>query len=101
MLTHGNLASNVNLSPGSLGLGEQDTCISFLPLSHVTARHLDYALLCHGVKLAYCPRFEKLPDAMKVVQPTIFVAVPRVYEKIRQAVEGRSAASPVKSKILK
>ncbi len=37
---------------------------------------------------------------MKVVKPTIFVAVPRVYEKIRQAVEGKSAASPVKSKIL-
>jgi len=34
------------------------------------------------------------------VKPTVFVAVPRVYEKIRQAVEGKSAASPVKLKIL-
>ncbi len=101
MLTHGNLASNINLSTGSLGLGDKDICISFLPLSHVTARHLDYALLCHGTKLAYCPRFELLPEAMKSVRPTIFVAVPRVYEKIRQAVEGKSAASPVKLKILR
>ncbi len=100
MLTHGNLASNMNLSTGSLGLGDKDICISFLPLSHVTARHLDYTLLCHGTKLAYCPKFELLPEAMKSVRPTIFVAVPRVYEKIRQAVEGKSAASPVKSKIL-
>jgi long-chain acyl-CoA synthetase len=100
MLTHGNLASNVNLSTGSLGLSDKDVCISFLPLSHVTARHLDYALLCHGTKLAYCAKFDQLPAAMKIVQPTIFVAVPRVYEKIRQAVEGKSAASPVKLKIL-
>src|SRR5215469_16527041 len=88
MLTHGNLASNVNVSTGSLGIGDKDTCISFLPLSHVTARHLDYALLCHGTKLAYCGRFDLLPQAMQSVRPTIFVAVPRVYEKIRQAVEG-------------
>jgi long-chain acyl-CoA synthetase len=50
--------------------------------------------------LAYCPKFDLLPEAMKTVKPTIFVAVPRVYEKIRQAVEGKSAASPVKLKIL-
>jgi long-chain acyl-CoA synthetase len=37
---------------------------------------------------------------MKALQPTIFVAVPRVYEKIRQAVEAKSAASPIKSRIL-
>ncbi|HXC95897.1 MAG TPA: long-chain fatty acid--CoA ligase [Edaphobacter sp.] len=100
MLTQGNLASNVNYSTGPLGFTNSDSCISFLPLSHVTARHLDYAMMCHGARLAYCPKFEKLPEAMKTVKPTVFVAVPRVYEKIRQAVEGKSAASPVKLKIL-
>jgi long-chain acyl-CoA synthetase len=100
MLTHGNVASNVNLSTGPLGFTDKDSCISFLPLSHVTARHLDYAMLCHGARLAYCPRFDLLAPAMKAVKPTVFVAVPRVYEKIRQAVEGKSAASPVKAKIL-
>jgi len=100
MLTHGNLASNLNVTTGPFGLDDKDSCISFLPLSHVTARHLDYALMCSGTKLAYCPKFDLLPAAMKAVRPTIFVAVPRVYEKIRQAVEGKSAASAVKSRIL-
>jgi len=100
MLTHGNLASNINYSTGLMGFGEKDSCISFLPLSHVTARHLDYAMMCHGAKVAYCPKFDQLPVAMKSVKPTILVAVPRVYEKIRQAVEGKSALSPVKLKIL-
>jgi long-chain acyl-CoA synthetase len=48
MLTHGNLASNFSLSTKPFGFSETDTCISFLPLSHVTARHLDYALMCDG-----------------------------------------------------
>jgi long-chain acyl-CoA synthetase len=100
MLTHENMTSNVNVSTGEMGFGDKDSCISFLPLSHVTARHTDYALLSHGVRLAYCAKFDQLPQAMKVVKPTIFLAVPRVYEKIRQAVEGKSAASPVKLKIM-
>ena len=37
---------------------------------------------------------------MPAVKPTTFVAVPRVYEKIRQGVEGKSAHSPVKKRIL-
>jgi len=100
MLTHGNLASNINVTTDPLGFDATDSCISFLPLSHVTARHLDYALMCYGTRLAYCPKFDLLPAAMKVIRPTIFVAVPRVYEKIRQAVEAKSAASPVKSRML-
>jgi long-chain acyl-CoA synthetase len=99
-LTHGNLASNVSISTGPMGFGAKDSCISFLPLSHVTARHVDYALMCAGAKLAYLPKFDLLVGAMKQVHPTIFVGVPRVYEKIRQGVEGKSAHSPVKKRIL-
>jgi long-chain acyl-CoA synthetase len=98
MLTHGNLASNFSLSTKPFGFNETDTCISFLPLSHVTARHLDYALMCDGTTLAYCPKFDQLKDAMQAVKPTILVAVPRVYEKIRHGVEGKSHG--VKKKIL-
>jgi long-chain acyl-CoA synthetase len=90
MLTHGNLASNISVSTKPFGLTEEDSCISFLPLSHVTARHLDYGLMCDEVTLAYCPKFDGIREAMQAVRPTIFVAVPRVYEKIRQGVEGKS-----------
>ncbi len=101
MLTHGNLGSNVDISTGPLGFNGTDRCISFLPLSHVTARHTDYALLCQEVVIAYCPRFDQLASSMQAVKPTIFLSVPRVYEKIRHAVEGKSATSPVKSRILR
>jgi long-chain acyl-CoA synthetase len=100
MITHGNLASNMSLSTIPLGFSEKDSCISFLPLSHVMARHLDYTLLAQGARVAYCPKFDQLPAAMKAVKPTIFVGVPRVYEKVRQAVEGKSSASKVKGMML-
>ena len=100
MLTHGNLASNVNVSTSPMGFTDKDSCISFLPLSHVTARHTDYALMSAGVRIAYLPSFNLLAAAMKAVNPTIFLGVPRVYEKIRQGVEGKSAGSAVKKGIL-
>jgi long-chain acyl-CoA synthetase len=101
MLTHGNIASNLNYSLAEFDLGVEDSCISFLPLSHITARHLDYALFAKGTTVAYCPKFDTLPQAMAQVRPTIFVGVPRVYEKVRQAVEQKSAGSPVKNKLLR
>ena len=90
MLTHGNIGSNLQHSTDDLDIRRSDISISFLPLSHVTARHLDYALYGLGVVLAYCPSFNDLPKAMKAVKPTVFLAVPRVYEKIRQAVEHKA-----------
>ena len=93
MLTHGNIASNLNHSTTPFNFTAEDVSISFLPLSHITARHLDYALLFRGAVLAYCPEVGRLVRIMPQVKPTIFVAVPRVYEKVRQGVEGKAAAA--------
>jgi len=100
MLTHGNLASNTCFATREFGFTPEDGCISFLPLSHITARALDYAMFFYGAQIAYCPQFDKLPATMKQVRPTVFVGVPRVYEKIRQGVEQKSAASKMKARIL-
>ncbi|MGC9159186.1 MAG: AMP-dependent synthetase/ligase [Terracidiphilus sp.] len=100
VLTHGNIASNQNLAAADFDLGPSDACISFLPLSHITARALDYVMYTHGAQVAYCSHFDKLPQAMREIRPTIFVGVPRVYEKIRQEVERRAALSPVKKWLL-
>jgi long-chain acyl-CoA synthetase len=82
MLTHGNIASNISYSLRAFNMRPGLVSISFLPLCHITARHLDFALLYHGVTLAYCPFIEELPRTLLEVRPSLFVAVPRVYEKI-------------------
>lgn len=89
MLTHGNLASNLAQSGRSLDWHPGDLSLSFLPLSHVTARHVDYLCFLRGVTLAYCPSFDELPKKLQETRPQLIVAVPRVYEKVRQEVERR------------
>ncbi len=99
MLTHGNLASNLNVSLDMYDIDKDDLCVSFLPLSHVTARHLDYALFNIGTPLAYCSNVDDLPRTMAEVHPTIIVAVPRVYEKIYNKVQ--YAAHGIKHALIK
>jgi long-chain acyl-CoA synthetase len=95
MLTHGNLASNISHSMEGFDVGTKaEVSISFLPLSHVTARHADCALLYRGVVLAYCPDLAQLAQALAEVQPAVFVGVPRVYEKIREQVILKAAGFP-------
>ena len=95
MLTHGNMASNIACSMEAFGFGNKnEVSVSFLPLSHVTARHVDFALLYRGVVLAYCPDISQLAQALSEVRPNIFIAVPRVYEKIRQQVIVKATGFP-------
>jgi long-chain acyl-CoA synthetase len=96
MLTHGNLASNIAHSLSGFPLGGGEISISFLPLSHVTARHVDFAMLSRSVTLAYVSAVDQLPQALLEVCPTVFVGVPRVYEKIHGQVDLKAKGFPKK-----
>ncbi|MFZ0322106.1 MAG: long-chain fatty acid--CoA ligase [Candidatus Sulfotelmatobacter sp.] len=94
MLTHGNMASNINYSLLEFDMRPGLISVSFLPLSHVTARHVDLAMLYHGVTLAYCPFIENLAETLLEVRPSICVSVPRVYEKIYAKTEATARGFP-------
>ena len=94
MLTHGNIASNIACSLAGFEIHPGDVSLSFLPLCHITARHVDFSMIYHGVTLAYCPFMDRLASALLEVKPTTFVAVPRVYEKIHAQAEQKAARFP-------
>ncbi len=94
MLTHGNLASNIAYSLRGFEFVGEHLSVSFLPLSHITARHVDFAMLYNGVTLAYCPFVDQLPKTLLEVKPTMFVSVPRVYEKIHAQADIKAKAFP-------
>jgi long-chain acyl-CoA synthetase len=94
MLTHDNMASNLNCSLAEFPVRPGDVSISFLPLSHVTARHVDFALLYRGVTLVHLALVTQFPRALLEVKPTFFIAVPRVYEKIHFQTEQKAQGFP-------
>jgi long-chain acyl-CoA synthetase len=99
MLSHGNLTTCAKMASKQAEWTPGDVYLSFLPLSHVTARHVDYVCYLDGVSLAYCAVFDQLPQMLQEAKPTIIVAVPRVYEKIRAEAE-RQAGHGLRRKIL-
>jgi long-chain acyl-CoA synthetase len=82
MLTHANLVSNLLDSSGHFSFGEQDTALSVLPLSHVFERQAMYMYLYRGMAVYFAESIETIGSNLKEVRPTIFVGVPRIFEKI-------------------
>ena len=91
MLTHENLVSNLIDSCGHLTIGEQDTVLSVLPLSHVFERQAMYMYLHHGMAVYFAESLLTVASNMREVRPTLLVGVPRMFEKIYQRVHERAA----------
>src|SRR5262249_52872770 len=95
MLTHANLISNVVDASEKYSFSDQDVSLSVLPLSHVFERTGMYVYIRYGMRVHFAESIEKVPENLKEVRPTIFIGVPRVFEKVferarlRAAKEGR------------
>ncbi len=88
VLTHGNLRANVDQSARVLPLSEKDETLSFLPLSHVFQRMVDYLLYSVGCTISYARSMDLVAEDLRLVKPTIVVSVPRLYEKVYARVTG-------------
>src|SRR5215510_15565455 len=65
MLSHSNLTACANMASKAAEWQPGDVYLSFLPLAHVTARHVDYVCYRDGVSIVYCPVFDQLPQMLK------------------------------------
>ena len=85
MLTHNNLWSNIWASGQMLGVEDGDVSLSFLPLSHILQRMVDYLFFAGGCTITH-GSIDTVAADMKRLQPTVLVSVPRLYEKVYQKV---------------
>ncbi len=81
MLTHWNFIFDETHAMQLFELGPKDVVLSFLPLSHVFERTVDYALLHRGVQICYVEAIERVPSRLVEVRPSILVSVPRLFER--------------------
>ncbi len=86
MLTHNNVASNARACGMVFAITDADNTVSFLPLSHILQRMVDYLFFWVGCRIAYPRSIHTIVDDMQVIRPTIVVSVPRIYEKIYNGV---------------
>lgn len=86
MLSHKNLVSNVLICQTIAPFTNQWRALSFLPLNHVYERFLNTMYLYQGVSIFYAESFETIGDNCREIHPEIFVAVPRVLERVLERI---------------
>jgi long-chain acyl-CoA synthetase len=75
--------------------------ISYLPMAHIAERVVShYSHLLHGLSVAPCPDILYFRDFAVAVRPNVMFGVPRVWEKLQQAVLAAAEADPARAKAL-
>lgn len=92
MLTHSNLVTNVIDSAIHLEFEGTDITLSVLPLSHVFERVAMYMYIHHGMTVFYAESIDTIGPNLREVRPTIFIGVPRIFEKIYAKIKEKAAS---------
>lgn len=93
MLTHRNVLSNVHVVTDVLGIDDRDSFLSVLPAWHMYERIMDYLALATGAQLVYTDR-RRIKEDLANVRPTVFAAVPRIWEMLHDGLVGHAAKLP-------
>jgi long-chain acyl-CoA synthetase len=97
MLTHGNFASNVDATLRIIPFSDTDVTLSFLPLTHVFERMVEFAYLSAGATIAYAESIDAVPQNLLEIHPTVMASVPRLFEKVHARIlDNVAASSPVR-----
>jgi long-chain acyl-CoA synthetase len=90
MISHGNLLFAADVVRELLEVRPGDELVSYLPLSHIAEQMASlHSPAVNGYCIACCEKLEELPEVLREVRPTIFVGVPRVWEKMQARIEER------------
>jgi len=101
-LTHANILSQVEALNRVFDVKAGDRFLSFLPAAHIADRLASHYLqIAHGTQVTTLDDPQNLAAALADARPTYWFAVPRVWEKLKAALElGFADAEGVKATLL-
>src|SRR6266576_3357957 len=83
MVTHQAIVANLDMGPAALPLGPQDRTVAWLPSAHIAQRVVIELLpIPSGMPVWFAESLLKLPQDIKSVRPTMFLAPPRMWERV-------------------
>lgn len=87
-LSHRNLVANLLAVSRVFPLSRHDRTVSFSSLAHVFQRSIDQLAFYRGARVHHVPKGLDLPRALAADEPTLLVAPPVVYQRIREMTLG-------------
>ncbi|MBL8716488.1 MAG: AMP-binding protein [Myxococcales bacterium] len=101
MLSHENLSWTAACAQQITEISSRDVALSYLPLSHIAEQMFTiHGPITGGMSVYFAESIEKVPDNLKEVRPTVFFAVPRIWEKFHAGISGKMALADDKKKKL-
>jgi long-chain acyl-CoA synthetase len=83
LTSHAAILANIDAAPVVLPTGPEDSMLVFLPSAHIAQRIvLELVPMRMGTPVWFSESLSRLPGELKTVRPTIFLAPPRVWEKM-------------------
>jgi long-chain acyl-CoA synthetase len=82
MLSHHNIVSNVKDCLVAIPLQKKELVLSFLPLSHVFERTINYVYFSACVSIYFADGLETISDHLQDIKPHYFTTVPRLLERV-------------------
>jgi long-chain acyl-CoA synthetase len=88
MLSQGNVASNIMACRWIVPFKPEWKALSFLPLNHVYEHTVNMIYMYHNISIYYLEQLEAIGDTAREIKPDLFVAVPRIFERVYERISG-------------
>ncbi|WP_434384420.1 AMP-dependent synthetase/ligase [Melittangium boletus] len=100
-LSHGNIANNVAAMHQIFPMSDNDRSLAFLPWAHVFGQSVElHGLYSMGASMGIAESTEKIIENLAEVQPSLIFSVPRIFNRIYDALQKRMATeSGLKKKL--
>lgn len=95
MISHGNVLSLLSANEAEQHFLQSDLSLHFLPMAHSAERILGfYGRVSSGMPGAYAESTATVLDDLRLVRPTVFGSVPRIFEKAHARIHAEIEKQP-------
>lgn len=101
LTSHAGVLANIDMGPVVLPIGPDDSTVVFLPSAHIAQRIvLELVPIRMGTPVWFSESLAKLPNELKAIRPTFFLAPPRVWERMYATIQTEVKKRPAWAKKL-
>ncbi|MCU1294835.1 MAG: AMP-dependent synthetase and ligase [Bryobacterales bacterium] len=101
LTSHAAILSNIDMGPEVLPLTPEDSTVVFLPSAHIAQRIvLELVPMRMGTPVWFSESLARLPNELRSIRPTVFLAPPRVWERMYSTIQTELRKRPAAARKL-
>ncbi|HEB62092.1 MAG TPA: long-chain fatty acid--CoA ligase, partial [Bacteroidetes bacterium] len=98
MLSHKNIVSNIKSIIPLIPINHEKKALSFLPISHIFERMINYTYMATGASVHYAEKTDKIVENLNEIKAHYFATVPKLLEQMYDSILDTAAQKGVLQK---